>query len=52
MRALLRGSHAAVLALSLATAGCLGSTQTSGPGHIEGQVSPVEVPDAEFAENL
>jgi tetratricopeptide (TPR) repeat protein len=49
---MLRGIHAAVLALSLANAGCLGTTQNAHPGRVEGQVSPVEVPDAEFAENL
>ncbi len=54
MRALLpwlrRSAHAAALALPLATAGCLGSSQTA--PHVEGRLSPVDVPDAQFAADL
>jgi hypothetical protein len=53
-RSLRRGPIAAVLALSLATAGCLGEGDLRGPSlpRIEGLVTPVDVPDAEFAQNL
>src|SRR5260370_11251768 len=56
MRALLpwlrRGAHAAALAFPLAATGCLGSSQTAPAPRVEGQVSPVDVPDAQFASDL
>jgi tetratricopeptide (TPR) repeat protein len=54
MRSLLPRVHAAVLALSLASAGCIGSQQTPSPnsGGVEGRLNPVDVPDAQFAADL
>jgi cellulose synthase operon protein C len=48
-----RAAHAALLALPLASAGCIGSQQAgAGAAHVEGQLSPVEVPDVQFAADL
>ena len=45
-----RGLQAAAVAFPLVTTGCLGSSQTA--PHVEGQLRPVEVPDAQFASDL
>jgi cellulose synthase operon protein C len=53
MGSLLPRVHAALLALSLATAGCFGG-QLPGPanGRVEGPINPVDVPDARFSADL